>query len=68
MKWNPNEQYFASGGNDNKTMVFSTKLEKPIMTNKNKAAIRAIEWSKTKWNVLMTGGGTADRRIRVWDI
>ena len=49
-------------------MVFSTKIDKPIMIRKNKAAVRALDWSKTKRGILASGSGTADRRLRLWDI
>lgn len=68
LKWSPDGQYFASGGNDNLLFVFSPKTDIPLMKKTHKAAVRAISWSERQYGILATGGGTADRCIRVWNL
>ncbi|RWS02056.1 cell division cycle protein 20-like protein [Dinothrombium tinctorium] len=83
LKWAPGGQFLASGGNDNKVNIWSkvnisndtsnkpiyTLNDKPTYTfSDNHSAIKAIAWSPWKSNLLATGGGTADKRIRIWNI
>ena len=68
MKWSPNGEYFSSGGNDNKFFVYSTKTNVPIIKKTHKAAIKALAWSTNNPNILATGAGTVDKKIRLWDI
>lgn len=68
LKWSPDGQYFASGGNDNYLYIFSPKTAYPLMKKSHKAAVRAIAWSERQYGILATGSGTADRCIRLWDI
>lgn len=68
LKWSPDGQYFASGGNDNYLYIFSPKIVQPLMKKVHKAAVRAIAWSDRQYGVLATGSGTADRCIRLWNV
>lgn len=49
-------------------MVFSPNTRFPIMKKRHKAAVKAIAWSKIQFGVLASGGGTADCRIRLWNV
>lgn len=68
LRWSPDGNYFASGGNDNKLFVFSPKMTIPLMKKNHKAAVKAIAWSERNSGLLATGAGTADRCIRLWNI
>ena len=68
LKWSPEGNYFASGGNDNKLCVFSPKTIYPLLKKHHKAAVKAIAWSKRKTGVLASGAGTADKTIKIWNI
>ena len=68
LKWSPDGQYFASGGNDNKLFVYSPKTLYPLMKKNHKAAVKAIAWSEKHYGLLATGAGTADRCIRIWNV
>lgn len=68
LKWSPNMEYFASGGNDNKFFIYSPKTQIPILKKTHKAAIKALAWSPNQPNLIATGAGTADRCIRFWDV
>lgn len=68
LKWSPDGQYFASGGNDNFLYVFSPKTEHPLMKKAHKAAVRALAWSERQYGLLATGAGTADKCIRLWNL
>lgn len=67
LKWSPDGNYFASGGNDNKLCVFSPKTVHPLMKKCHKAAVKAIAWSPRRVGVLASGAGTADKCIRLWN-
>ena len=58
----------ASGGNDNKLMIWSMSYDKPqAKFTQHKAAVKAIGWSPRQRGLLATGGGTADQHIRFWN-
>lgn len=51
----------ASGGNDNKLILWNIyKGDMMIKLKEHKAAVRAVEFSPHKNNVLLSGGGTKD--------
>ena len=68
LKWSPDNQYLASGGNDNKLFVWNTNSTQPVHTyTEHIAAVKAIAWSPHHHGLLASGGGTADRCIRFWN-
>jgi cell division cycle 20-like protein 1, cofactor of APC complex len=69
LKWSPDHLLLASGGNDNKLLVWNVNGgNTPIQTyNDHIAAVKAIAWSPHQHGLLASGGGTADRCIRFWN-
>ncbi|KAJ3088549.1 Long chain acyl-CoA synthetase 7 peroxisomal [Quaeritorhiza haematococci] len=68
LKWSPEEGQLASGGNDNKLLVWDKMNEVPTLKfTEHQAAVKAISWSPHQHGLLASGGGTADRRIRFWN-
>jgi cell division cycle 20-like protein 1 (cofactor of APC complex) len=68
LKWSPDGQFLASGGNDNKLFVWSGAANTPMQTyTEHLAAVKAIAWSPHHHGLLASGGGTADRYIRFWN-
>jgi cell division cycle 20-like protein 1 (cofactor of APC complex) len=68
LSWSPDNQQLASGGNDNKMILWSAHSTQPIRKfSAHKAAVKAIAWSPHQHGRLATGGGTADRYIRLWN-
>jgi len=83
LKWSPDNQWLASGGNDNKLFVWSSQgsgsANPPGTTTPaghmspvhsftdHSAAVKAIAWSPHHHGLLASGGGTADRCIRFWN-
>jgi len=68
LKWSPDSQYLASGGNDNKLFVWSGASTTPMQSyTDHLAAVKAIAWSPHHHGLLASGGGTADRYIRFWN-
>ncbi|KAF3760245.1 WD40 repeat-like protein [Cryphonectria parasitica EP155] len=64
LKWNSDDRQLASGGNDNKLMVWEDLNETPLWKfSDHTAAVKAIAWSPHQRGLLASGGGTADRRI-----
>uniref|UniRef100_A0A182NEQ3 CDC20/Fizzy WD40 domain-containing protein n=1 Tax=Anopheles dirus TaxID=7168 RepID=A0A182NEQ3_9DIPT len=75
LKWSPDGKYLASGGNDNLVHVWSAANGSPHAAgeplhvfNQHQAAIRALAWCPWQPNVLASGGGTADRTIKFWNV
>lgn len=68
LKWSFDGTQLASGGNDNKLMLWNLHSHQPLMNSSaHTAAVKAIAWSPHQYNLLATGGGTADRCIRFWN-
>jgi cell division cycle 20-like protein 1 (cofactor of APC complex) len=62
LKWSPDDQQLASGGNDNKLYIWSIQNKDPLAKfSDHCAAVKAIGWSPHQHGLLATGGGTADR-------
>jgi cell division cycle 20-like protein 1 (cofactor of APC complex) len=69
LKWNTAENQLASGGNDNKLIVWNgTDNTEPLWRfGDHTAAVKAIAWSPHQRGILASGGGTADKKIRFWN-
>ncbi|MCQ2819706.1 MAG: hypothetical protein MJ252_20770 [archaeon] len=68
LKWSFDGTQLASGGNDNKLILWSVHSNKPLMIAcSHNAAVKAITWSPHQNHILVSGGGTADRTIRFWN-
>ncbi|OQD76849.1 hypothetical protein PENDEC_c003G05674 [Penicillium decumbens] len=68
LKWNTEDGQLASGGNDNKLMVWDKLSETPLYRfSDHCAAVKAIAWSPHQHHLLASGGGTADRTIKFWN-
>lgn len=58
----------ATGGNDNKLVLFSLKKMENMMTwGDHRAAVKAIGFNPNHPSIA-SGGGTADRRIRIFSL
>ncbi|KAF9761310.1 WD repeat-containing protein srw1 [Nosema granulosis] len=66
---NKTNKYLATGGNDNKLYIYDyRRLDVPLKKClQHKAAIKAISWSPNSPNLFVTGGGTADKTVKLWD-
>ena len=71
LKWSFDGKYLASGGNDNKLLVWDSiggNLNQPICRfSDHTAAVKAVAWSPHQHGLFASGGGTADRHIRFWN-
>jgi cell division cycle 20-like protein 1 (cofactor of APC complex) len=68
LKWNHDDNQLASGGNDNKLMVWDKLNDEPTYKfSEHQAAVKAIAWSPHQRGLLASGGGTADRTIKFWN-
>jgi len=59
----------ASGGNDNRLNIWDDRnLAMPAFSlTKHSAAVKALAWAPWQRHLLASGGGTADRMIRLWN-
>ncbi|MCQ2818996.1 MAG: hypothetical protein MJ252_17160 [archaeon] len=68
LKWSFDGTQLASGGNDNKLILWNLYSNSPVMIGRTHcAAVKAIAWSPHERNLLVSGGGTADRTICLWN-
>jgi len=70
LKWASDDRQLASGGNDNKLLIWNAQnLTAPVVkfTGDHVAAVKAIAWSPHQHGLVASGGGTADRCIRFWN-
>lgn len=68
LKWSKDDQYLASGGNDNRAFVWNLSGQAINKFIDHKAAVKAIAWSPHQYGLLATGGGSADRMIKLRNI
>eukprot|EP01104_Vermistella_antarctica_P016107 TRINITY_DN5427_c0_g1_i1.p1 TRINITY_DN5427_c0_g1~~TRINITY_DN5427_c0_g1_i1.p1 ORF type:complete len:634 (+),score=104.79 TRINITY_DN5427_c0_g1_i1:209-2110(+) len=67
LKWSFDGKQLASGGNDNKLLVWDVGYTTPVVRFLgHTAAVKAIAWSPHQRGLLASGGGTADRSMRFW--
>ncbi|XP_057299769.1 fizzy-related protein homolog [Hydractinia symbiolongicarpus] len=68
LKWSPDKQLLASGGNDNRLLVWNLSNTTPYQQYADHtAAVKAIAWSPHQHGLLASGGGTVDKTIRFWN-
>lgn len=68
LKWSFDGQTLASGGNDNKLMIWNTRSSVPVHKfSQHCAAVKGLAWSPHNHGVLASGGGSADRTIKFWN-
>jgi len=72
LRWSLDGKWIASGGNDNKLLIWDAGCADPSQPafkfSKHCAAVKAICWSPHQSGLLASGGGTADRSIRFWNM
>jgi len=68
LRWAPNGLQLASGGNDNILNIWDARsTQARYRLQHHEAAVKAIAWCPFQTNLLASGGGTADRKIRFWN-
>ena len=75
LKWSYDGALLASGGNDNTLCIWDAarggageRVQAPKFTlTEHQAAVKALAWCPWQRGVLASGGGTADRAIKVWN-
>ena len=74
LAWAPDGKYLASGGNDNILNIWASQQNSlhtgpaPLHSlTSHQAAVKALAWCPWQSNILASGGGTADRTIKLWN-
>ena len=69
LRWSADNLHLASGGNDNRLLIWDERSHAPIHRfQEHTAAIKALAWSPHQYGLLATGGGTQDKTIRFWNV
>lgn len=68
LKFSFDDAHLASGGNDNAVFLWSPKMLKQVVRfDKHCAAVKGLAWSPHKHSLLVSGGGTTDKTIKLWN-
>ena len=68
LRWSPDGTQLASGSNDNALNVWTLASPSPLFKfDQHHAAVKAIAWCPWQRNLLASGGGTADKTIKLWN-
>jgi len=68
IEWSPTGHLLASGGNDNQFCVWDSRTGyQVIKSSAHSAAVKAISWNPHKHNSVLSGGGTNDQTVKVWN-
>lgn len=71
LAWSPDGQQLASGANDNLVHIWGQTApdfsQNKLILEGHRSAVKALAWCPWKPQLLATGGGSADRHIRLWD-
>lgn len=68
LKLSPDNNYIASGGNDNQLLLWDIRKMKLLGSlGEHEAAVKALAWCPKKRSILISGAGTADRKLRIFD-
>ncbi|XP_045499370.1 cell division cycle protein 20 homolog [Colias croceus] len=75
LKWSPDGKYLASGGNDNLLNIWPIEQGQHYSQpqylysfNQHQAAVKGLAWCPWNSGLLASGGGTADRTLRIWNV
>jgi cell division cycle 20-like protein 1 (cofactor of APC complex) len=69
LSFNSFDWQLASGGNDNKVMVWDAGRASEVMRmSEHIAAVKALSWSSHQNGLLATGGGSTDKTIKLWNV
>lgn len=72
LKWSMAGTKLASGGNDNLLYLWDARKMRAsdhvYRFNNHRAAVKALAWCPYDYNVLASGGGTADGSIKIWNL
>ncbi|RKO87785.1 WD40-repeat-containing domain protein [Blyttiomyces helicus] len=68
LKWRPDGQMLASGGNDNKVMLWDARSTLPRMVKTDhQSAVKALAWCPWHLPTLASGGGRDDKMVHFWN-
>lgn len=70
LKLNCKRDLLASGGNDNLMIIYDCRMQKypQHIIKDHCAAVKALSWSQKNPYSIVSGGGTADKTIKMWNL
>ncbi|CAN1750930.1 Cell division cycle 20.1, cofactor of APC complex [Linum perenne] len=68
LKWSASGQQLASGGSDHLVHIWDNSRTQYLhRLEDHTSAVKALAWCPFQGNLLATGGGVGDRRIKFWN-
>ncbi|CAN1750897.1 Cell division cycle 20.1, cofactor of APC complex [Linum perenne] len=69
LKWSASGDQLASGGNDNLVHIWDRSMATQYLhrLEDHTSAVKALAWCPFEKNLLATGGGSGDGRIKFWN-
>ena len=72
LEWSPDGKFLASGGNDNIVNIWTNDVGASGATplrqlTDHQAGVKALSWCPWKPQVLASGGGSACRKMMIWN-
>jgi WD40 repeat protein len=68
LKWNDGKSRFATGNNFNEVQIFDlSRTQGSLYHYSHQGAVKALKWNPEKSEILLSGGGTGDKMLKVFD-
>lgn len=69
VEWRGDGRLLATGGNDNLVNIWDarTSAVPRFQLQQHEAAVKALAWCPWQSSVLATGGGSADKKVKMWN-
>lgn len=69
VEWRGDGRLLATGGNDNLVNIWDarTSAVPRYQLQQHEAAVKALAWCPWQSSVLATGGGSADKKVKMWN-
>lgn len=71
IEWNRDGSLFATGANDNVVRIYdvrNTEAPKQFNSYSHNAAVKALHWMPGNPSLLLSGGGTADKVLKIMNV
>ena len=68
LKWSPDGRFLASGAKDNMIAISNNSNSFISYLSSHNSTVRALAWCPWQPGLLLSGGGSTDSSIKLWDV